>query len=228
MLDEGSVPRTLRVNDSMLRRTRHPARVESVNAACRWCLLLLLSTGCTKTPAAEEVAPWPEHPWDAADLVPCPRDDGALADLRGRLSAPLPAIAKESFAQFGGRIADDPARLGNLHELQSSPVALSCFAGNLAARADQSILSDHPRVALIADAAAAMGIGIDVGGALSELDAATLGTPRRRRGRSVPLREPLRLASAPIRGPCSRRRLTGLFGLIKGQKPGSRMWRTVT
>jgi hypothetical protein len=137
-------------------------------------LALLLSAGCTNTPAAEDVPPWPEHPWDAADLVRCPRDDGALAELRSRLSAPLPAISEESFAQLGGRIADDPARLGNLHELQSSPLALSCFAGNLAARADQSILSDHPRVALIADAAAALGVGIDVGGSVSDLDAKTL------------------------------------------------------
>jgi hypothetical protein len=104
----------------------------------------------------------------------CSSDDGALADLVTRLSAPAPAVPKSGFEAFGGRIASDPARLGYLHELQSSPRALSCFAGTLAERADAAVVSDHPRVALIADAAAAMEVSIDVGGPFSELDAATL------------------------------------------------------
>lgn len=135
-------------------------------------LLALLSPACSAPPASQ-VSSWPDHPWTPTNPIACSSDDGALSDLVTRLGAPSPAIPEQGFEAFGGRIASDPARLGYLHDLQSSPRALSCFAGTLAARADLSVSSDHPRVALIADAAAAMEATIDVGGPFYEIDGAT-------------------------------------------------------
>jgi hypothetical protein len=137
-------------------------------------LLPLLAIGCSNAPSADGVHPWPGHSWGTGNLIACSSDDGALTDLTVHLGAPPPAIPETAFDAQGGRIASDPARLGYLHDLQSSPRALACFAGNLAARADWSVSSDHPRAALIADAAASLGVALDAGDPFPELDAKTL------------------------------------------------------
>src|SRR5438874_1561834 len=118
-------------------------------ARARLAPLLLLATACSDTTPEHAASPWPERTWEAGAPIECPSDEGALSELTRRLGAPPPAIAEAGFEAFGGRIASDPARLGYLHDVQSSPRTLACFAGTLVTRADVSVSSDHPRTSLI-------------------------------------------------------------------------------
>lgn len=135
--------------------------------------VLALLCGCDAEPSRHREAPTLDKKlWTAENPISCDSSDfGAVTDLAATLGAGDPSVPEEGLASYGGRIEADPVRLDNLAELRSSPWATACFAGNLAARADLSTASRHPSVALIADAASALGVALEVGGAFPVLDA---------------------------------------------------------
>ncbi len=106
------------------------------------------------------------EPWTHGSPLDCTANFGSgaaaeLYDLVGLRAGS--GIDESSYASFAPRIEMDPARLARHHELQAHPLALSCEAGNVALRADRAAQSRGPREALVANAAAELGLLLDVG-----------------------------------------------------------------
>jgi hypothetical protein len=135
--------------------------------------IFLAVVACSAAPDDGTSPAWPKHRWVPAEPSKCVPTEDAISDLATQAGAPPPSISQSAFDAFGGRIEADPARLAPLGNLLESPQTLACFAGTLARRADLAVHSDHPRVALIADAAASLDVSLDVGGPFADVDGET-------------------------------------------------------
>ena len=106
--------------------------------------------------------------WTSSDVVSCPPElaaDDALSSLAAQLDLPAEfGLDPTVLLEFGGRFADDPARLLVVDRVKSQPSELPCFAGNRALEADLAVISDHPLASLAAGRAAVLGISVPVGG----------------------------------------------------------------
>lgn len=128
---------------------------------------------------AAEASPWlTSHKWLPASPHECPTKpgDGDLVSLgleQLGLDRAL-GIPKSLFEGAGGNLASDPARRSFFHQLEEHPFDLPCFGGNLAARADLAVASDHPLTTLIADMAAALDLTLTVGGPFPADDESSL------------------------------------------------------
>jgi len=121
-------------------------------------------------PIVPLVEPWnPAFQWQAAGKLPCPvpaSDEDRFAELMAEVGLDRTAgIPKGLISQFGGNIADDPQRLGHFHQVQADIDGRGpCWSGNIVSGMDQAVLSDHPMTSMLAEAAAALGVTISVGG----------------------------------------------------------------
>lgn len=123
--------------------------------------------------------PWSApHPWSPDAAYECPVPTGpndrvteALAELDLDRTLGIPTSL---FLGAGGNLASDPARRSFFHQLEENPFEIPCFSGNLAARVDAAVASDHPLTALVADAAASLDLTLTVGGAFPEPEASPL------------------------------------------------------
>ncbi len=143
-------------------------------------------------------APAPAKPWPKSQaFVPhrpnkCPRKAGA-DDLYGKLLSGVKCrvadstgsptrkpctvadvgIPKAIYDGYGGNIGKDPQRLAHFHPVQADLSGLgACWATNLYAGADAAVSSDHPMTSALADAAAGLGVKVNVGGLFVLPDAA--------------------------------------------------------
>jgi hypothetical protein len=120
--------------------------------------------------AGRTPGPW-ETPfeWTPASSIECPPTTSAsdpTNTLAQSLDLDLPiGIPRSFYDEMGPPLSSDPARLALFHPLQEDFRLVPCTAGNLARRADAALAGDHPRTALVADAAAAIDLPIQVGGA---------------------------------------------------------------
>lgn len=120
--------------------------------------------------AGRTPGPW-EVPfeWTPTSPIECPPTASAsdpTNELVQSLDLEWPVGVPRSFYDaLGPPLSSDPARLALFHPLQEDFRLVPCTAGNLARRADAALAGDHPRTALIADAAAAIDLPIQVGGA---------------------------------------------------------------
>ncbi len=122
-------------------------------------------------------SPW-ETPreWTLASPAACPAeiaDDDLLGELLGDLGLDFDfGIPRSWYEARGGRLADDPTRLSFFHALQEAPEDVPCYAGNMALRADDAAISDHPLATMVADMATQLDMTLTVGGPWPEIDAA--------------------------------------------------------
>ncbi len=144
-----------------------------------WFLCTLLLYACEEPGAAPIPEPgldlWAEAaPWVALQPHPCPIEQEPSDDLVADLLAELDldrsiGIPRSRYEEYGGRIADDPARLEIFHALQEDFDSMACHAGNLASGADQALESDHPLASALAHGASQLEVEIVVGGPWPEL-----------------------------------------------------------
>jgi len=74
-------------------------------------------------------------------------------------------IPKTLYDQLGGNLAKDPNRLAHFHPLQEDFAGRgACYGANLSAALDHADDADHPLTRTIAEASAAIGVPIEVGG----------------------------------------------------------------
>jgi len=114
-------------------------------------------------------SPWASpRTWVPASPYACPeptgKDDLVLVGLEQLGLDRSLGIPKLLYQGAGGNLASDPARRSFFHQLEEHPFELPCFSGNLAARADLAVASDHPLTALVADAASSLDLVLTVGG----------------------------------------------------------------
>jgi hypothetical protein len=115
-----------------------------------------------------------ESLWELSEPIPCPADvpaDDALVELLDALALDLTVgIDYSWYLNYGGYIADDPARLPYFHDLQQDLTLVPCTAGTFALRADEGADGDHPLATQLADGAGAIGLQVTAGGAWEEID----------------------------------------------------------
>jgi hypothetical protein len=131
--------------------------------------------GEAEAEADAEAGTWDEpFAWTSTDAHECPPTIGP-DDRYGELLEALGydrsvGIPRATYSSYGGRIADDDARLSCFHGLAADPDGIPCWAGNLAARADAAAASDHPLAAAVAQGAAEIDRFLSVGGRLPPID----------------------------------------------------------
>jgi len=141
--------------------------------------LTLLCAACEPPveapPPVAEPGRWDEAaPWVSPAPHPCPVDVDPDADLVGELLAEVGldrsiGIPRSQYEAYGGRIADDPARLDIFHALQEDFGSVPCHAGNVASAADLALASDHPLASLLAHGATQLEVEVIAGGPWPEL-----------------------------------------------------------
>ncbi|MCB9744780.1 MAG: hypothetical protein H6740_19455 [Alphaproteobacteria bacterium] len=139
--------------------------------AQRWSqVLVLLACGCrgAEPPPALDAALW-----SLAEPHPCPAEvpaDDAIFQVLDTLGVAREdfGVPRARFDEQGGRVASDPARRSWFHPAIEDMPQLSCTAGNLARRSDLALDGAWPLTELIADAAGALDLRIQVGGAWPE------------------------------------------------------------
>ncbi len=152
---------------------------------CALILSFLLLTAC---PTAEVVPETPEPvgpaPHVLVDVAPCEptelRDDGSLSD-DDRVAELLAAldldrsieVPRSLYEGAGGNLSDDPTRLEMFHMLQEDWTRVPCFAGNLALRTDRALDGGAPLAMLVADAALALELDVEVGAPFPSADGDT-------------------------------------------------------
>ena len=141
-------------------------------------LAALVLCACEAPPEDPEQEPagrWAEAaPWTSPQPHPCPVDEDPSDDLVADLLAELDldrsiGIPRSRYEEYGGRIADDPARLDIFHQLQEDFDSVACHAGNLASGADLALESDHPLASALAHGASQLEVEIIAGGSWPEL-----------------------------------------------------------
>lgn len=107
--------------------------------------------------------------WTPAEPLACPAEvpgDDLVAAVLATRDLDLGLGMPESiFEEFGGYVADDPARRSWYHPLMADLSAVPCTGATLAARASLAF-EDHPLTTLVADAAWMMDAPLTVGGPL--------------------------------------------------------------
>ena len=119
---------------------------------------------------ASGVVPWTQaSAWQPKGGLACPVPEASPDTFLELLKAigldRSAGIPKALFINAGGYLADDPQRLDHFHTVQADMDGRGpCWTGNIVAGVDLAVDSDHPMTALLAEAVAALGMTLEVGG----------------------------------------------------------------